>query len=137
VNSVRYAPITGRTGRASTNNDFWVWAVAKNTANPKATADLVMWLASPEVEKEQLLADCSISAINSLGQDREALAKAPFLPVVMQQLANGKSDPSLTSFNAFRTDLEAALSELASTNVKAADVLGRLQKKYENTDFSK
>ena len=137
VNSVKYAPITGRTGRASTNNDFWVWAVAKNTKNPAAAADLCMWLASPGVEKEQTLADSSISAITSLGQDREALAKAPFLPVVMQQLANGKSDPALTSFNAFRVDLEAALSELASTNAKAADVLGRLQRKYENTDFSK
>jgi ABC-type glycerol-3-phosphate transport system substrate-binding protein len=137
VNSVKYAPITGRTGRASTNNDFWVWAVAKNTKNPAAAADLCMWLASPGVEKEQTLADSSISAITSLGQDREALAKAPFLPVVMQQLANGKSDPALTSFSAFRVDLEAALSELASTSAKAADVLGRLQRKYENADFSK
>jgi ABC-type glycerol-3-phosphate transport system substrate-binding protein len=137
VNTVKYAPIAGRTGRASTNNDFWVWAVAKNTGSPAAAANLVMWLASPDVEKEQLLADSSISAISSLGQDREALVKAPFLPVVLQQLANGKSDPALTSFNVFRTDLEAALSELASTNAKAADVLGQLQRKYANYDFSK
>jgi ABC-type glycerol-3-phosphate transport system substrate-binding protein len=137
VNTVKYAPISGKTGRSSTNNDFWVWAVAKNTKNPVAAADLCMWLASPDVEKEQTLADSSISAITSISQDREALAKAPFLPVVMQQLANGKSDPALTSFNAFRTDLEAALSELASTNAKAAEVMGRLQKKYENYDFSK
>jgi ABC-type glycerol-3-phosphate transport system substrate-binding protein len=137
VDTVKYAPVTGRTGRASTNNDFWVWAVAKNSGNPAAAADLAMWLASPEVEREQTLADSSISAINSLSQDREIIAKAPFLPVVMQQLANGKSDPVLTSFNALRTDLEAALSELASTNAKASDVLARLQRKYENADFSK
>jgi ABC-type glycerol-3-phosphate transport system substrate-binding protein len=137
VNTVQYAPITGRTGRASTNNDFWVWGVAKNTGNPAAAADLVMWMASPDVEKEQLLADSSISAISSLGEDREAIAKAPFLPVVLRQLANGKSDPTLTSFNAFRADLEAALSELASTDAKAADVLGRLGKKYESYDFNK
>jgi hypothetical protein len=77
----------------------------------------------------------SKSAISSLGEDREAIAKAPFLPVVLRQLANGKSDPTLISFNAFRADLEAALSELASTNAKAADVLERLGKKYENYDF--
>jgi maltose-binding protein MalE len=96
-----------------------------------------MWLTSPAVEKEQTLGDSQISAINSLSSDKEVLAKAPFLPVVMEQLANGKSDPYLTSFNAFRVDLETSLSEIATTNAAPVEVFGRLQRKYENTDFSK
>ncbi|MDR1617801.1 MAG: extracellular solute-binding protein [Treponema sp.] len=137
VNTVKYAPLAGKNGMAAATNTFWVWAVARNTKNPAAAADLCMWLASPAVEKEQTLGDSQISAINSLSSDREVLAKAPFLPVVMEQLANGKNDPYLTSFNAFRVDLETALSEIATTGAAPAEVFGRLQKKYENTDFSK
>jgi hypothetical protein len=83
------------------------------------------------------LADQQISAINSLSADREVLAKAPFLPVVMEQLANGKTEPALVSFNALKADLVVALSEIATTTATPTDVLGRLQRKYENADFSK
>jgi ABC-type glycerol-3-phosphate transport system substrate-binding protein len=137
VDTVKYAPLAGKNGRAAATNTFWVWAVAKNTTNPAAAADLCMWLTSPAVEKEQTLGDSQISAITSLSSDPEVLAKAPFLPVVMEQLANGKNDPYLTSFNAFRVDLENVLSELATTNVSPEEVLNRLQRKYENADFSR
>jgi hypothetical protein len=55
----------------------------------------------------------------------------------MEQLANGRIDPPLVSFNALKADLVVALSEIATTSASPAEVLGRLQKKYENTDFSK
>jgi ABC-type glycerol-3-phosphate transport system substrate-binding protein len=137
VNTVKYAPLAGRSGKAAASNTFWVWAVAKNSANPAGAAQYCIWMTSPEVEKRQTLADQQISAINALSSDREVLAKAPFLPVVMEQLANGKIEPPLLSFSAFRADLVVALSEIATTSASPADVLGRLQKKYENTDFSK
>jgi ABC-type glycerol-3-phosphate transport system substrate-binding protein len=126
VNSVRYAPVTGGSGKAAATNSFWVWAVA----------DYCIWMSSPATEKRQTLADQQISAVNALGGDPEVLARAPFLPVVMEQLANGKIDPPLISFNALKADLVVALSEIATTNASAADVLGRLRRKYENTDFS-
>ncbi|MDR1588051.1 MAG: extracellular solute-binding protein [Treponema sp.] len=137
VDTVKYAPLAGKSGRAAATNSFWVWAVAKNAVNPEAAANYCIRMASPETEKAQTLADQQISAINSLSTDKEVLAKAPFLPVVMEQLANGKIDPPLVSFNALKADLVVALSEIATTNASPADVLGRLQKKFENTDFSK
>ncbi|GHV42125.1 hypothetical protein AGMMS49546_19720 [Spirochaetia bacterium] len=137
VNTVKYAPLAGKSGKAAATNSFWVWAVAKNAVNPSGAAAYAMWMASPATEKAQTLEDQQISAINSLGTDRDVLAKAPFLPVVMEQLANGKIDPPLVSFNALKADLVVALSEIATTNASPADVLGRLQQKYENTDFSK
>jgi ABC-type glycerol-3-phosphate transport system substrate-binding protein len=137
VNTVKYAPLAGRSGKAAATNSFWVWAVAKNAVNPQAAAGYCAWMAGPEAEKKQTLGDQQISAINALSSDRDVLAKAPFLPVVMVQLANGKIDPPLVSFNALKADLVVALSEIATTNATPADVLGRLQRKYENTDFSK
>ena len=137
VNTVKYAPLTGKSGKAAATNSFWVWAVAKNAANPRAAANYCIWMTSSGTEKKQTLADQQISAINALSGDQEVLAKAPFLPVVMEQLANGRIDPPLVSFNALKADLVVALSEIAATSASPAEVLGRLQKKYENTDFSK
>ncbi|GHV94338.1 hypothetical protein AGMMS50293_06580 [Spirochaetia bacterium] len=137
VNTVKYAPLAGKSGKAAATNSFWVWAVAKNSANPSAAANYCVWMSSPATEKKQTLADQQISAINSLSTDPEVLSKAPFLPVVMEQLANGRIDPPLVSFNALKADLVVSLSEIATTNASPADVLGRLQKKYENTDFTK
>jgi ABC-type glycerol-3-phosphate transport system substrate-binding protein len=137
VNTVKYAPLAGRSGRAAATNSFWVWAVAKNSVNPPGAAEYCMWMTSPGVEKTQTLADQQISAINALSNDREVLGKAPFLPVVMEQLANGKIEPPLVSFNALKADLIVALSEIATTDAAPAEVLDRLQKKYETTDFSK
>jgi ABC-type glycerol-3-phosphate transport system substrate-binding protein len=137
VNTVKYAPLAGRSGKAAATNTFWVWAVARNSANPKIAADFCMWMTSPEVEKEQTLGDQQVSAITSLSTDSAVLAKAPFLPVVMEQLANGKDNPQLVSFNAIKVDLEIALSELATTERSPREVMDGLQKKHENDDFSK
>jgi ABC-type glycerol-3-phosphate transport system substrate-binding protein len=137
VDTVKYIPLAGKSGKAAATNSFWVWTVAKNSTNPQAAANYCMWMTSPATEKKQTLGDQQISAINSLSADREVLAKAPFLPVVMEQLANGRIDPPLVSFNALKADLVVALSEIATTNAAPAEVLGRLQRKYENTDFSK
>ncbi|MDD4083656.1 MAG: hypothetical protein PHD05_09770, partial [Sphaerochaetaceae bacterium] len=137
VDSVKYAPLAGLSGNASATNSFWVWAVAKNSANPQAAADYCIWMTSEETEKKQTLGDQQISAINKLGEDAEVLAKAPYLPVVMEQLAAGKSDPSLVSFGQLKSELIVALSEIATTDTSPKDVLSKLQNKLKDVDFSK
>ncbi|MCL2126659.1 MAG: extracellular solute-binding protein [Treponema sp.] len=137
VNTVKYAPLAGKSGKAAATNTFWVWAVPKNAVNPQASTNFCVWMTSPDVEKQQTLVNQQVSAISALSNDKDVLAKAPFLPVVMEQLANGKSEPSVVNFSAFREDLVVALSEIATTNTPPAEVLGRLQRKYENMDFTK
>ncbi len=137
VNTVKYAPLAGKSGKAAATNSFWVWAVAKNAKNPKAAFDFVSWMAGPEAEKKQTMADQQVSAINTLTKDPEVLAKAPFLPVVMEQLANGKIDPPLANFGKFKAALVVSLSEIATTDAKPADVLLRLQQSMAGVDFSK
>ena len=137
VDTVAYAPLAGKNGKAAATNSFWVWGVAKNTQNPRTAFDYCAWMAGPETEKKQTLADQQISAINSLSEDAEVLAKAPFLPVVMEQLANGKIDPPLVSFGTLKSELVVALSEIATTDTAPADVMAKLQKNLEKVDFSK
>jgi ABC-type glycerol-3-phosphate transport system substrate-binding protein len=137
VNTVKYAPLAGKSGKAAATNSFWVWAVAKNAKNPKAAFDFISWMAGPEAEKKQTMADQQVSAINTLTKDPEVLAKAPFLPVVMEQLANGKIDPPLANFGKFKAALIVSLSEIATTDAKPADVLLRLQQSMAGVDFSK
>ncbi|MEW6549760.1 MAG: extracellular solute-binding protein [Spirochaetota bacterium] len=135
--TVKYAPLAGKSGKAAATNSFWVWAVAKNAKNPKAAFDFAAWMAGPEAEKRQTLADQQVSAINSLTKDPEILAKAPFLPVVMEQLANGKIDPPLASFAKFKAALVVSLSEIATTDAKPAEVLAKLQQSMAGVDFTK
>lgn len=137
VDSVKYAPLAGKSGVAAATNSFWVWAVAKNSANPQAAADYAMWMTSYETEKKQTLADQQVSAINALSKDSEILSKAPFLPVVMQQLAAGKIDPPLASFGKLKAALVVSLSEIASTDAAPADVMRKLQSDLQDVDFSK
>lgn len=137
VNTVKYATLAGKSGKAAATNSFWVWAVAKNAKNPKAAFDFISWMAGPEAEKKQTLADQQVSAINTLTKDPEVLAKAPFLPVVMEQLANGKIDPPLANFGKLKSALIVSLSEIATTDAKPVDVLLRLQQSMATVDFSK
>ena len=137
VDTVAYAPLSGKDGKASASNTFWVWAVAANAQNPKAAYDFCAWMASPEIEKKQTLEDQQISAITSLGEDTEVLEIVPFLPVVMEQLGGGKSDPQLTSFATLKEGLIVTLSEIASTDISAEEAMNKLQESMKDVDFSK
>jgi len=137
VDTVKYATLSGKSGTAAASNTFWVWAVAKNSVDPQSAFDLCAWMASPETEKIQTLSDQQISAINELAKDPEVLAKTPYLPVVMEQLSNGKMDPVLENWGSLKENLIVALSEIASTDAKPEDVLANLQEQMKDVDFSK
>lgn len=137
VDTVGYAPLAGHSGKASACNTFWIWAVAANTANEQAAFDYCAWMASPEIEKKQTLMDQQISAITALGEDSEILEKAPYLPVVMEQLENGKSNPRAKDFAAFKEGLIASLSEIATSNADPQKVMEKLQDEMKDLDFTK
>ncbi|MFW6209534.1 MAG: hypothetical protein ACOC7X_12610, partial [Spirochaetota bacterium] len=136
VDTVTYAPIKGRSGQASANNAFWVWAVAKNANHPEEAFKFVRWITSPAIEKKQTLENQQISAISSLSEDQEVLEVTPFLPVVMEQLAAGKVDPLTKNFKLLQDELIVGLSEIATTDADPEQVLSRIQEKLKDVDFS-
>lgn len=136
VDTVAYEALRGRTGDASANNSFWVWAVANNANNPDEAFKFISWLTSPEIEKKQAIENQQISAINILTEDPEVVAATPFLPVVMEELAAGKIDPLTNNFRLLQDELIVGLSEIATTDVDPKVVLTRIQNKLKDVDFS-
>ncbi|MCL2202328.1 MAG: extracellular solute-binding protein [Defluviitaleaceae bacterium] len=136
VDTVRYAPLPGSGGIAAASNTFWVWAIAANSANPQAAFDFITWMASPETETRKTLFNQQISAVNALIADPAVVAATPFLPVVMEQVGNGRSDPTLTNFGVMREALIVSLSEIASTGADPATVMQQLQDSLADVDFS-
>ena len=136
VDSVEYTTLAGPDGFAAGKNNFWVWCIPANTTDADASFELISWLTSPETEKEMTLLNQQVSAITSLANDQEVLAAAPFLPVVMEELANGKMDPSLVNFQTLREALVVGLSELATTDADPATVMARVQAELEGVDLS-
>jgi ABC-type glycerol-3-phosphate transport system substrate-binding protein len=137
VDTVKYAVLAAADGHSAANNNFWVWALPANTNDADASFDLITWITSPETEKQMTLRNQQISAITSLSNDAEVLAMAPFLPVVMQELANGRMDPALANFQTLREALIVGLSEIASTDADPATVMARIQNEMKGVDFSR
>ena len=136
VDTVKYQVLAAADGHSAANNNFWVWAIPANAVDPQASFDFITWVTSPAVEKDMTLRNQQISAITSLSNDPEVLAMAPFLPVVMQELANGRMDPALANFQTLREALIVGLSEIASTDADPATVLARVQNDLKDVDFS-
>jgi ABC-type glycerol-3-phosphate transport system substrate-binding protein len=136
VNSVKYATITGKDGKAAANNAFWVWAVAKNATDPAESFKFISWFTSPAIEKRQTLANKQISAITSLSSDPEVMKTMPFLSAVMTELANGKIDPPLKKLQALKDALIVNLSALASTDITPLEAMKKAQETLKDVDFS-
>jgi len=136
VDTVEYAVLAAADGFSAANNNFWVWTLPANTNDAEASFDFITWVTSPETEKDMTLRNQQISAITSLSNDPEVLEMAPFLPVVMEELANGKMDPALANFQTLREAMIVGLSEIASTDADPATVLARIQDELKDVDFS-
>lgn len=134
VDTAGYTPLPGSNGAAG-NNAFWVWGVAANSPDPKEAVDFIIWLTSAETEKKQTLMNQQISAVNALSEDAEVLEKTPFLPVVMQALADGKMYPVGSNIQEMTDALIIGLSEIASTDVDSADVMNRIVDDLKDVDF--
>ncbi len=135
VDTVAYAPITGPDGFAAASNAYWVWAVPANARDPKASFDAAVWITGFEAEKAMTLKNQQISALNDLASDPEVINSAPFLPVVMEEFANGKAVPMSAQFPKFNQALIAALSEIATSDVDSAAVMKRLTEEFSDVDF--
>ncbi|HIS51360.1 MAG TPA: extracellular solute-binding protein [Candidatus Onthomonas avicola] len=140
ADTVGYFPFYGYEDTAAANQTYWVWAIPANCDNPQAAFDFISWLCSYEVEKQSSLDMYTISAITALAEDEELLETVPFAAIVMDEFADGQPDPQNANFDALKTDLSVALSEVAlnaaSGGSDIAGLLGGLQEQYGGLDWS-
>lgn len=71
-------PKGGANGKNAATLGGWQLAVSKYSKAPKEAADLVMYLTSPEIQKERAIKGSYNPTIPALYQDKDVLAAAPF-----------------------------------------------------------
>lgn len=125
VDKAAYAPIPGSAGSNGVVS-FWSWGVAANSENPEIAYKVAAWLTSPEIEKEQALMNGQVTAISSLAEDDDVVAKIPSLPAISATLANAKTQPTSSSAAQIFEALGTALSKVATTDELPDDVFAEL-----------
>ena len=116
--------------------NFWGWSVAKNSANQEAAFKAAAWLTDPKQEKEAALKNGSIPAIPELAEDKEVQEEVPYLMAVTNTLTNAKIIPTTGDSSTMLTDLQAALSQIASDpSVDAEKVIVDFNEKYLDSNF--
>ena len=131
VDKVAYAPIPGVDGPVGVTS-YWSWAVTANSENPEAAYKVAAWLTSPEIEKEQALMNGQVTAIGSLAEDADVVAKIPSLPAISATMANAKTQPTSASASEIFEALGAKLSELATSDRDSAEVFAELQESLKD-----
>ena len=71
-------PKGGANGKNAATLGGWQLAVSKYSKAPKEAAELVMYLTSPEIQKERAIKGSYNPTIPALYQDKDVLAAAPF-----------------------------------------------------------
>ncbi len=87
-------PRGGDAGKASGTLGGWQLAVSKYSANPEIAADLVMYLTSEAEQKRRAIAGSYNPTIDTLYQDPEVLAAAPFFGSLYATFTNAVARPS-------------------------------------------
>ena len=73
-----------------------------------------------------------ITAVTSLAQDSDVVAKLPFLPATNETLTNAKTQPTNASATVIFEPLAVALSEVASSDKDVATIFTALQDKVKD-----
>jgi multiple sugar transport system substrate-binding protein len=136
VDSVGYATIPGKKQVSGVVNT-WAWAIAANSKNPDAAWEVIKWLTSESTEKAMALGVGHTSAYQALSKDSEVTAKMPFLPALLDQMANGKTQPTDTAASEMFDPIMAALSRIATTDDSPEEIMKELQSQLGHIKISK
>lgn len=106
---------------------IWDWCVTADSKNPKEAFQLAAWLTSKETEKQMGLKTGQISAVTSLNDDKDLVAKMPWLPSVGKALSKSNTQPLDDNSPKLMEAMANALSELGVSNKDPKDVLQKVQ----------
>ena len=91
------APLPGITGPGVSSLGGHNYAIAANAENKGTAADFLKFMSSPEVQKSNLLATSSTSALASIYEDADVIKKFPYMPIQLKSVegaARGQSPSS-------------------------------------------
>jgi multiple sugar transport system substrate-binding protein len=107
---------------------LWSWCVTADSKYPKEATMLAAWLTSKEIEKKQTLANGQISAIVSLFEDKELVAKMPWLPALGKALENSNTQPLSENAPKLTDRIQVLLSSVATGGEEPKAALEKAQK---------
>jgi trehalose/maltose transport system substrate-binding protein len=110
----------------------WNLAVSKYSKNPKDSTALVMYMASPEFQKQRALLRSNLPTIMSLYDDADIAKAQPIIPNwknVFLQAVPRPSAPTKTKYNEVSSLFWSAVHDTMSGNGSAADNLAALEGK--------
>lgn len=112
----------------------WQLAVSKYSKNVAASADLVMFMTSPEIQKERAIKGSYNPTIMSLYKDKEVLAASPFFGDLYDVFTNASPRPSTVTGLKYPEVSQAfwnATHEVLSGKATAEDSLKGLEAKLK------
>lgn len=106
----------------------WGWSVPADSKNQEEAFKLGAWLTSKAAQKEMSTIDPSfISFRNSLYEDPDLTANAPWLPAVQEALATGVTVPLQPNAPALTEALSVGLSGVVANGEDPATMLSGIQ----------
>jgi trehalose/maltose transport system substrate-binding protein len=123
-------PKGGEDGRHAATLGGWQLAVSKYSANPEVAAELVMYLAGPEVQKHRAIELSLLPTLPSLYEDADILKANPFFADMKEILADAVARPSTVTgskYNQVSSEFFNAVHAVLSGSSSAEQSLSSLE----------
>jgi trehalose/maltose transport system substrate-binding protein len=123
-------PKGGEDGRHAATLGGWQLAVSKYSANPEVAAELVMYLAGPEVQKQRAIELSLLPTLPSLYEDADILKANPFFADMKEILADAVARPSTVTgskYNQVSSEFFNAVHAVLSGSSSAEQSLSSLE----------
>jgi len=108
----------------------WNLAVSKYSKSPKEAIDLVMWIASPEMQKYRTLKSSNLPTIQALYEDKDIAEQQPIIPRWKEVFLNAvprPSAPAKVKYNEVSSQFWTAVHKTLSGEGSGADNLAELE----------
>jgi trehalose/maltose transport system substrate-binding protein len=123
-------PKGGADGKNAATLGGWQLAVSKYSKNPEAAASLVMYMTSPEVQKERAIKGSYNPTIPALYKDKDVLAATPFFGDLYNVFTSAVPRPATVTglkYNEVSSAFWNATHDVMSGKSSAEDSLKRLE----------
>jgi trehalose/maltose transport system substrate-binding protein len=133
-------PKGGADGKNAATLGGWQLAVSKYSKNPDAAADLVMYMTSPEVQKERAIKGSYNPTIAALYKDKAVLDANPFFGSLFDVFTNAVPRPATATglkYPEVSTAFFNATHDVLSGKASAEDSLSKLEGKLKQVKRNK
>lgn len=120
----------GPEARSAATLGGWNYAVSRYSQNPEAAIELALFLGSEEIQKERAINQSNLPTIESLYDDEDVLAAAPFMgnwKEIFQNAVPRPSAPTQENYNEVSSLFWSAVHNTLSGNGSAAENLEVLE----------